>query len=199
MKTPLISLVSLTLLVSSGCAESKKVEKPAQAESYVNEASLPKGWPAPGPYRKVTKKDYPVYRVAVAESEGRTRAFWTLFRHIQSKDIPMTAPVEMKVEAQDGEIAMTSMGFLYQNPTVGQLGADGDKVEVTDVPALTAYSYAWMGPDNQQARSAAKKALEEHLAAQNETAESYRLLGYNGPSVPRSKRTYELQAILPAQ
>lgn len=199
MKTPLISLVSLGLLVSSGCAETKTAEKAPQAESYVNEASLPKGWPMPGPYNQVAEKEYPVYRVAVAESGGQMRSFWTLFQHIQSKNIPMTAPVEMKMDEKEGEMEMTSMGFLYQDTSVGELGADGDKVEVTDVPAMTVFSYAWMGADNKEAIAKARAQVDAKLAEEEKSAESYRLLGYNGPSVPKAKRTYELQAVLEAK
>lgn len=195
MKTSLISLVSLGLLVATGCAEQKPSGEPAKVQTYVNEASLPKGWPMPGPYNEVTKKEYPVYRVAVTEAGGQTRSFWTLFQHIQKNDIPMTAPVEMKMGEKDGDMEMTSMGFLYQDTSVGQLGADGEKVEVTDVPAMTVLSYAWMGPENSEAVAVAKEALTKALAEQKLTAEGFRLLGYNGPSVPKAKRTYELQAI----
>lgn len=198
MKTPLISLVSLGLLVANGCAEPKAVAPEVQAEapSYVNEASLPKGWPVPGPYNEVAKKDYPVYRVAVTESGGQTRSFWTLFQHIKSNDIPMTAPVEMKMGEEDGEMEMTSMGFLYQDTSVGEVGMDGEKVEVTDVPAMTVLSYTWMGPNNKAAVAEAREALDAALEEKKMTAVSFRLLGYNGPSVPKAKRTHELQAIL---
>ena len=196
MKAPLISLVSLSLLVATGCAESKASSDAPKAEAYVNEASLPKGWPQPGPYNEVTQKKYPVYRAAFTESGGRTRSFWTLFQHIKSKDIPMTAPVEMTMEEKDGSMEMAAMGFLYQDPSVGEVGADGDKVEVTDVPAMTVLSYAWMGANNGMAVEKARVALEAKLAEEKLTAESYRILGYNGPSVPKAKRTHELQAIL---
>ncbi|GHC62660.1 heme-binding protein [Roseibacillus persicicus] len=116
--------------------------------------------------------------------------------HIKKQDIPMTAPVEMKMEEEDGELEMATMGFLYQDTTVGEVGADGEKVEVTDVPAMTVYSYAWMGPNNSENVAVAKEALTQELAAQKVTAEGFRLLGYNGPSVPKAKRTHELQAIL---
>ena len=198
MKVPVISLVSLSLLVASGHAQQKREIIPAEAktESYVNEAKLPEGWPVPGPYNEVTKKEYPVYRVAVTENGGRTRAFWTLFSHIQSKSISMTAPVEMTMEEKEGAMKMTAMGFLYQSTSVGALGADGEKVEVTDVPALTALSYAWQGENSKKAVAEARVALDAELARQKLEAEGYRILGYNGPNVPKTKRTHELQAIL---
>ena len=198
MKTPLISLVSLSLLLASGCADTKPEADAAKKEapSYVDEASLPKGWPAPGPYDEVSEKEYPVYRVAKTEAGGQTRSFWTLFQHIKSKDIPMTAPVEMKMEEQEGEMEMTSMGFLYQNTTVGSVGMDGEKVEVTDVPAMTVLSYAWMGPENKKTVAKARAALDAQLEEKKLKAESYRLLGYNGPGTPKAKRTFELQAVI---
>lgn len=196
MKTPLISLVSLTLLVSIGCAEREAKSQAAATASYVDEAQLPKGWPKPGPYNEVSTKKYPVYRAAFTTSEGQTRSFWTLFQHIQSKDIPMTAPVEMKMDEKDGEMEMTSMGFLYQDTSVGETGADGEKVEVTDVPAMTVLSYAWMGPRDAKAVKVARAALDAELKKQNLSAESFRVLGYNSPSVPKSKRAHELQAVL---
>lgn len=199
MKVPLISLVSLSLLAATGCAEPKLPSTPPKAEAYVNEASLPKGWPLPGPYNEVTKKKYPVYRVATTENGGRTRSFWTLFQHIKSQDIPMTAPVEMKMEEKDGVMEMSSMGFLYQDTSVGAVGANGDKVEVTDVPAMTVLSYAWLGANNDKAVEKARASLDAKLAEEKLTAESYRLLGYNGPSVPKARRTHELQAILKRQ
>ena len=162
----------------------------------MDEAELPKGWPAPGPYDEVTKKEYPVYRAAFTENGGQTRSFWTLFQHIKSKDIPMTAPVEMKMGEKDGEMEMTSMGFLYQDISVGEEGADGEKVEVTDVPAMTVLSYAWMGPNNNKAVEKARAALNTKVAEMEVEVEGYRLLGYNGPGTPKSKRTHELQAIL---
>ena len=196
MKTPLISLVSLALLLASGCADQKTADSPAKKASYVDEARLPKGWPAPGPYGEVTEKEYPVYRAAFTESGGQTRSFWTLFQHIKSKDIPMTAPVEMKMGDKDGEMEMTSMGFLYQDSTVGEVGADGEKVEVTDVAAMTVLSYAWMGPNNNKAVEKARAALDSKVTELKLEVKGYRLLGYNGPSVPKAKRTHELQAIL---
>ena len=196
MKAPLISLVSLSLLAASGYAEQKGVATPVQKANYVNEAQLPKDWPMPGPYGEVVKKEYPVYRAAFTESGGLTRSFWTLFQHIQSKEIPMTAPVEMKMAEKDGKMEMTSMGFLYQDTSVGEVGVDGEKVEVTDVPAMTVLSYTWMGPNNDKAVKKARAALDTEVAEKKLTVKSYRLLGYNGPSVAKAKRTHELQAIL---
>lgn len=162
---------------------------------YVDEASLPQGWPEPGPYNRVTAKNYPAYRAAFTTGKGETGAFWTLFGHIKGQGIPMTAPVEMAMESADGGMAKASMAFLYQNQDVGKTGPDGANVEVRDVPAAKVLSYAWQGEDSRANIAAAKAALDAALAKQHKTARHYRLLGYNGPGTPRAKRTWELQAL----
>ena len=45
----------------------------------------------------------------------------------------------------------------------------------------------------------AQKAIEAELTKKGLKAESFRMLGYNGPGTPRKKHTYELQAILPSK
>ena len=128
MRGPLISMVSLSLLASAGLAEERAGQSSVQAGVYLSEATLPKGWPVPGPFGQVTQKDYPVYRAAYTSGKGQTRSFWTLFNHIKSQDIPMTAPVEMEMQTVGDELKMTTMGFLYQNPEVGEEGVTGSKV-----------------------------------------------------------------------
>lgn len=166
--------------------------------TYVSEAPLPKGWPKPGPYNQVAQKQYPDYRVAETKGGGGL-SFWTLFNHIKKNDIPMTAPVEMSMEPTEKSMKKTSMGFLYQNTAVGQAGADGRKIQVKDVKKATVLSYTWMGDDTKEQIEVARKALNEALAKKKVEAESFRLLGYNGPGTPRKKRTYELQALLPSR
>jgi len=183
----------LLILLSAGGshADPEPAEKPAPA--YVEEAPLPEGWPKPGPYDRVTEKKYPAYRAAFTRGKGETIAFWTLFAHIKREDIPMTAPVEMGL---DGENNQASMAFLYQNGDVGTAGQDGKNVEVRDVPASTALSYTWQGADSKDNIAKAKAALEAELGQRKIEAKGFRLLGYNGPGTPRSKRTWELQALL---
>lgn len=174
-------------------------QAPAQktVAAYVDEAPLPQGWPQPGPYDQVTEKKYPAYRAAFTNGKGQTGAFWTLFSHIKKNDIPMTAPVEMAVEADDdGSVTRNSMAFLYQNGRVGAPGRDGASVEVRDVPAATVFSYTWQGTDSKENIIRAKSALEADLAVRKREATGFRLLGYNGPGTPRAKATWELQALL---
>lgn len=169
---------------------------PEAAPAYVDEAPLPEGWPKPGPYNKVTEKSYPGYRAAFATNKGETTAFFTLFAHIKRNEIPMSAPVEMAMANDGGNLSRDGMAFLYQNEKVGKKGADGTKVEVRDVPAAKALSYTWQGVDSKENITRAKGELQAALTTRKLEAKAFRLLGYNGPGIPRLKRTWELQALL---
>lgn len=187
-------LLSILSLASVCCAQpdDRQAAKPA----YVDEAPLPLGWPRPGPYDQVTEKKYPASRAALAKGDGETLTFWTLFAHIKRNDIPMTAPVEKSMVTADGKLRQESMAFLYQSDKVGKPGPDGEKVAVSDIPAIKALSYTWQGIDSEENISKAKAALDGELTARKAKARSFRLLGYNGPGTPREKRTWELQAVL---
>lgn len=191
--TATMTVLALLLLNQLSYAQEKAEVTPA----YMNEAPLPKGWPEPGPYNKVTEKKYPVYRMAVTKARGSNFAFWRLFRHIKDNDIPMTAPVEMGMKDEEGKaLTMSSMGFLYQGQDVGAVGADGAKINVVDIPQAKALSYTWQGANNKKAVEKAKNALLTELGKRKLNYSNFRLLGYNGPSVPKDKKTWELQAIL---
>ncbi|MFU8892549.1 MAG: heme-binding protein [Luteolibacter sp.] len=191
-----IYLTTMALLVSCGLkAEDKAAE--VKEPGYVDEAPLPEGWPKPGPYNVVVEKSYPAYRAAFTDGRGQSGSFWTLFAHIKRNDIPMTAPVEMTVEPDEGGgMRRNSMAFLYQNTTVGAVGDDGARVEIRDIPATRTLSYAWMGPDSDKNLEMAKQALEAALAERKLAVKSYRLLGYNGPRTPSARKTWELVALL---
>ena len=94
-----------------------------ERNALLSEAQRPEGWPEITPVGKVELKERPAFRVAVAEASsgtgGEGRLFGTLFRHIQDRDIPMTAPVTM---TRSSEGQMQSMGFLYENLEVGSTG-----------------------------------------------------------------------------
>jgi len=162
----------------------------------VDEAPLPAGWPQPGPYDQVSLKSCPAYRAAFTHNRWQSFGFWTLFSHIKRHQIPMTAPVELTMKKSAGRIEMESMGFLYRNDKVGALGADGQRVEVRDVPATQVLSYTWQGPDSSANIAIAKAAIEAALVERKLGDKPFRLLGYNGPGTPRDKRTWELQAVL---
>jgi hypothetical protein len=189
----------LALMVPSHAQPASKRSGAAAVKSgapqYKEESPLPEGWPAPGPFDQVARKSYPAYRAAFTADDRSNGGFRTLFRHIERNRIPMTAPVEMKLDAQDAKAEkMERMAFLYQSTAVGKAGADGEEVEVRDVPAAKALSYAWQGPRSKA--STARAALEAELAKLGLKAKSWRLLGYNSPFIPRSEQTHELQALL---
>jgi len=103
-----------------------------------SEASLPAGFPAPGPVGEVIVKTYPAHRMArAAAGKGANGMFMKLFRHIERNEIAMTAPVVMGWPAENaaeggGDAAgkqpatqgPESMAFLYGKPTLGAAGVD---------------------------------------------------------------------------
>jgi hypothetical protein len=202
MKTipALTACLLATLLPTAASPPSKTLAKktaPPAAPKYQEESPLPQGWPAPGPFNQVVRKSYPEYRAAFTVEGSPNGGFWKLFKHIERNNIPMTAPVEMKLDQADAQdMKLERMAFLYQSPKVGRIGADGDQVEVRDVPAREALSYAWQGARDQAAMARARKAIDAELAKRKLQATGYRLLGYNSPFIPRSRQTHELQALL---
>ena len=190
----LLILVLACLAASNAPAQNPT---PSPPPAYVDEAPLPKGWPMPGPYDQVSDKSYPSYRAAFTTENRENGAFRTLFSHLQKNDIPMTAPVEISMAEGDGQnLRQTSLAFLYQDTAVGKTGADGANVEVRDVPAMKTLSYTWQGDRNEANIAKAKVALEAALKDHKIEAKEFRLLGYNGPGIPETKRTWELQALL---
>lgn len=153
------------------------------------EASLPEGFPEPGPVGQVVRKDYPSYRMAT--SEGRA-AFWTLFRHIKANDIPMTAPVEMA--ATDNGQQM--MGFMYESVRQGTLG-EQDGVEVIEVPPSSVISMTLRGERRDQILVDAQAVIEAWAQANNVTlSDEWRLFGYSSPMIPRNQRYWEVQVAI---
>lgn len=190
----------MAILPGTAQPASKQFEKPAGPEAgpvYLSESALPKDWPAPGPFDQVTRKEYPAYRAAFTLGSSPNGGFWTLFKHIKRNGIPMTSPVEMTMKDESGGgMKVEGMGFLYQSPEVGKPGEDGEAVTVRDAPALSVLSYTWQGPRGDTEVAKARAAIDAALAEKKLKAVDYRLFGYNSPSVPRKKQTYELQAIL---
>jgi len=205
MKNPLRLASCLLATLLPGMAEPASKNPPgkpgepskAAPPAYKEESPLPKGWPQPGPFNQVARKSYPAYRAAFTPDSSPNRGFRRLFKHISRNKIPMTAPVEMKLDGPGPEsMDMEEMAFLYQSPAVGTAGAGGELVEVRDMPAVDALSYAWQGGRDKTSTARARQAIDAELARLNLKAAGYRLLGYNSPFVPRSRQTHELQAIL---
>ena len=190
-----LALASISSADPASKAEGKKLVAKGPPV-YKEESPLPKGWPQPGPYDQVSRKKYPAYRAAVTKDKQPNGGFWTLFKHIERKGIPMTSPVEMKLDDSEADMPMEQMAFLYQSPEVGKTGADGDAVEVRDLPALEVLNYAWQGGRSKVSVAKARAAIDAELAKQNLKAKGYRLFGYNSPFVPPSKQTHELQALI---
>ena len=163
--------------------------------SPAGEAQTPPDWPAFTVVDEIEVKQYPAYRMAVAESgasgeAGQSRLFFTLFDHIQSNDIPMTAPVEM---TRDGG-RTTSMAFLYPTADTGSPGESGG-VTVVDVEPVAAVSLGVLGPVTAEVLADAERDLRAWLDAGDayEAAGDLRVLGYNGPMVPSPLRFSEVQ------
>jgi hypothetical protein len=157
------------------------------------EASLPDGFPGYTPVGEIEVKHYPAYRKA--ETSGRV-AFWTLFGHIKSEGIPMTAPVEMTFQKDGPPVGREqSMGFLYGNKNTGNAGRKGN-VDVIDVPATAAVSLGLRGVRSDevmiQAEQRLRKWLEENKNRYEQVG-AVRVMGYNSPFVPRDRQFYEVQ------
>lgn len=155
------------------------------------EAPLPEGFPPFTPVGVIEVKEYPAYRRAVGPS------FWTLFRHIQKQQIPMTAPVEMnQAPGANGDGAMA---FLYQNTGVGERG-EIDGVEVEDIPATMVISLGFRGGLEKRQVADSEQRLRAWIAEQSEYRAAkeaeIRLFGYNGPQVPERDRYGEVQIVL---
>lgn len=162
---------------------------------------LPAGWPAPTPPGAVEIKHYPITRGAWVGGEafpdvGSNMAFFTLFNHIKSRDLPMTSPVEMRYDglAEEGSLRRWNMAFLYPTPQDGRLGEAG-RVQVMDAAPATFLSMGVRGGYGRAAADSLIGPLKEVLAALPgwEAAGEVRVLFYNGPDVPSRNRWVEVQ------
>lgn len=191
----LVASVIPALAQPSSKSGGPTIPDPPAEPKYKQESPLPKGWPEPGPFNQVVLKKYPAYRAAFTVEPSPNGGFMKLFKHISKNDIPMSAPVAMKLDEADAKsVKIEEMAFIYQSPEVGNTGRDGETVEVRDVPAQEALSYAWMG--SRDSVSKARALIDAELEKRKIKANGYRLLGYNSPFVPRSRQTHELQALI---
>ncbi|UCD74263.1 MAG: heme-binding protein [Phycisphaerales bacterium] len=174
-------------------------------QSMVVEASLPVDYPAPTPPAVIELKKYPKVRRAEFTQtgnpdRGRNRAFWPLFKHIKSRDIAMTSPVELDVEGWDAGTGFQivdprwTMSFLYRSPDLGPVGDDGS-VRVTDAEPITVLSIGVRGAYTMDRLNAAAAELAAWLEQQDEwqIAGDVRALLYNGPYVASRNKWAEVQ------
>ncbi len=184
---------------------------------------LPAGYPRPTPPGAIEIKTYPSVRRAevsgsIRADMGMNAAFWPLFRHIQRRDIAMTAPVEMDYRGMQGgakpgadkpdaekpgrdvgeSAELTSdawtMSFLYRTPELGPTGEDGN-VKIVDTSPVTVLAVGFTGPYVTSQVERQLKVLDAWLEAQNvwEKAGEPRGLYYNGPDVSTKDRWGEVQ------
>jgi hypothetical protein len=174
----------------------------------VSEASLPAGFPAPGPINEVIIKTYPAHRMARATAgQGGNRMFMKLFRHIERNEIAMTAPVVMGWgDAKAGETggndrggdqAPDSMAFLYGKPSLGVAGADpaDPVVVVEDAPETVVVSIGLRGGYDAATMRRGLERLRAWLTEHPEWTEAGppRSLAYNSPFVPGFVKYSEAQ------
>lgn len=158
------------------------------------ESDLPKGFPEPCALGEIQLKQYPSYRLARAPSK-KDNSFFTLFNHIKSNKIEMTAPVEMRYDEADQKYQQIDMAFLYGAPEWGKLGDAGKGVIVEDIPAMSTVAIGLTGDFDPNA-STYIEALESWVA---QNASDYerdgrvRVMGYNSPFVWKSQRFFEIE------
>ena len=159
----------------------------------LREAELPVGFPAPTPVLEIEVKQYPAYRMASAPSGGMGGGFWTLFRHIESQEIAMTAPVEMTY-TEGMAPREERMAFLYGSMEIGETGRDG-QVEVVDVEPARVVSLGCRGRMTRERVAQAQAELELWLVSSGtwEVAGPLRSMGYNSPMVPAARSYFEVQ------
>ncbi len=159
-------------------------------------SDLANGFPEPGPLGEIQIKEYPKYRMAVAEKGWfQFSTFYTLFNHIQNNDIAMTIPVEMKYEEQPNDVDNVDMGFIYENPDTGKPQKDGSVV-VRDFPPIKVVTVGLKGSRNDSDIHSAAKTLKQWLNVihpEYEIAGKLRVMAYNSPRIPREKNYYEVQ------
>lgn len=163
---------------------------------------LPEGYPGPTAPGVIEVKSYPLVRRALVKGEsamnrGMNGAFWPLFRHIQSRDIEMTSPVEMDysgLTAAPGDNPDSwAMSFLYRTPDLGPVGTDRSVV-VEDLQPMQVVAIGFQGPYLLEVVKMNLARLEAWLAAQPEWERDGdpRALFYNGPEQWESRKWGEV-------
>jgi len=166
------------------------IRRAAEARDFriVEESPLPADWPRPSLPGLVRIKTYPPVRSAwVRSPENRNGQFMVLFRHIQSQQIAMTAPVVMEYSDAAGKDPSKlgradAMAFLYRRTDQGNTGGYG-AVAVEDDKPLKVVSVGLKGSYGEANFRGALEELNQWLAKHPEwrAAGPPRVLAYNSP------------------
>ena len=196
---------AMAVATFSGCTAAPRpapitaTPPPTSQPFVIPEAALPTGFPKPGPVGVVILKQYPACREARvdAPSDGQDSMFMSLFNHIKTNNISMTAPVEMTWEEPkpDQETRPVAMAFIYGQPTTGAVGTQGS-VQVKDIPPQIVVSIGVRGGYNQQHLNASLNKLNDFLAVKPfryRVVGPPRYLSYNSPFVPWFMKFGEVQ------
>ncbi|AOX02511.1 ABC transporter substrate-binding protein [Moorena producens PAL-8-15-08-1] len=171
-------------------------------------APLPEGFPAPTPAGKIEIKHYPAYRAATVPysgelSEAANRAFGSLYRHISSNDISMTAPVETRypistLETSQGgsfaQVGVAYVSFVYHRRNITPEQIEGN-IQVEDIPPMTVVSLGMKGSYSYVSYQQSIEQLKEWLAQHSEytVAGTPRRFFYDSPFVPEPLKRSEVQ------
>jgi hypothetical protein len=188
----LTGMSTLLLTWASGWSHGRAASPDDADFEPIIEASMPTGFPTYTPVGTVELKSYPAYRMAQANGG---RSFWTLFSHIKSNKIAMTAPVQLDYASGQGQSSREmSMAFLYGDPALGTAGRQG-RVDVVDVPAAEVVSIGVRGQRTNQKVSEAEARLRQWIADQSAYTPDgdLRVMAYNSPFVPRDRQFFEVQ------
>ena len=190
--TMFASLFVVRLMAAEPSAPAGDANASADFKPVV-EAPLPDGFPTYTPVGTIEVKHYPAYRKA--ETSGRV-AFWTLFEHIKTSGVAMTAPVEMTYQKDGPPVGKEqAMAFLYGNGNIGKAGQKGN-VQVIDVPAATVVCIGMRGQRSDDVLTQAEQELRNWLElnkTQYEQRGPVRVMGYNSPFVARDRQFFEVQ------
>jgi effector-binding domain-containing protein len=165
-------------------------------------AYLPSGFPEPAEIGVIQIKQYPQYRAVTYTHAGDLRAatgvaFNPLFQHISSNQIAMTAPVEARytaIQGQSGTVPQAEVSFLYPAPNIAPSSID-PAVAVTDTAPMTVVSigvcgaYTW--ESYEQNLQKLKDWLKQH--PESEIVGPPRRLFYNSPMTPEATKISEVQ------
>ena len=167
--------------------------RPPTSPSSRSWKPLPVGFPYPAPAGEIRVVEYLRYRMARADmGMGRSNgAFFTLFRHISDRDIAMTAPVEMTMDRTGG--ARSTWASCTARPTWAP--RRGRARHGRGHPADDRRDHRRPRARRGRGHGRGLAELEAWLAARPgwEAAGNPRLMGYNGPSVPRRRQFSEVQ------